>query len=886
MDKRERTMTTLPKECDVAFVVALREEHDAMDIFEGASEESIPNVLNLDIRRRNVAIPAGSGLSCLTLLLNDQGPQHAAIATTRFLEFVKPSLLVLLGISGRISNDCKLGDVVIASSCDDIFYRAKIKQHRVAAGGRERAMDALSAPIATWLDKSKPHLSYFDLRQSDRQLLLQGGYIRPDLPVISHGPICTSPFLVDDPLFAEWLGSARNRNILATDMESSAVIEAAHLMGIRNGRILVIRGISDPADGKKKAIDGIEDGALRKIAMRNATHVAGHIISNALSFSPQGFSLKTTDDDAGVHGTAISAYAETIDFLRKVSERVLASDPEIDICNWARTEQARSDSFRSQLSELSSSAYNIEIRQESDPHSWVIERIDRIGRDFLIANWIMTCISNKSATSEIHLEVLSKVYPHRFNRFCKAMLGQLDEKKIVDSLVAAYGHHPKRGINSRKARQTQERAKAHICYLLGRVKTPQQQRRASQELMSWREQIGRKANVIDQIARGNYRLDAVFAQIHSNELRLLLRTICISLILLEQPKESEVYVRACLRNKDFDSLNRGFHLEYYGDIDYDSRETMNNVDHLSSCNQTFEALYKKLTKSLKLGKTYPLRDVELQTILSLAQHRLAKSRLAIAHRTMLQSLFNQYSDSRLTQIPILQSYCAMLRMHLADEAFCQSNLLKKLYELKKVPRTGWNDCDDEHQRTTPNPESILAHTAGGMLLIQFCLPGKLSDKDRNELGETDAALYSKDTILKMFLCHDLAEAYTGDLTPAKRTDVTKTNEGRFNSMIDLFSTYPDYHQSDLYQLWTDFENTKSINGRIAKEIDALENLLQLRIEATQPDVSISDFDYWSDDLAKRITTPLGKRILGVILENPDTVTFTDMPTGSQETPSK
>jgi hypothetical protein len=616
---------------------------------------------------------------------------------------------------------------VIASSCDDTFYRAKIKQQRVAPGGREWGLDALSGPIAAWIDKSKPHLSYFNLRKSDRKLLIDADYIRAELPTISHGPICTSPFLVDDQLFAEWLGQSRNRNILATDMESSAVIEAAHEIGIRNGRVLVIRGISDPADGKKKDIDGVENGALRRIAMRNATHVAGHVISNALNFSTGSFSLRTTADGTGTH--TVAAYAETIQFLRTLGERVLASIPEAEICNWARIEQTRSDAFRSQLEELSSSAYNIEISRESDPHFWIIENIDRVGKDFLIANWIMICLSSRPTASDIHIDVLSKVYPHRVNRFCKAMLDQFDEKKIIDSLVAAYGYHPKRGRNSHNIKKTQERAKAHICYLLGRVKTPQQQRRASQELMLWRDQIGRQAKIIIKSANGNYRLDAVFTQLRSNELRLLLRTICISLILLGQSREAEVYVKACLGNKGFDSLNRGFHLEYYGDIDYDPRESMNNVDHLSACSQTFETIYTKLTNSFQTGKTYPLRDVELQTILSLAQHRLAMGRLAPEYRQKIVSLFNQYCDTRLTQIPTLQSYCAMLRMHIADVAFCQSDLLKKLYELKKVPRAGWNDNEDGHRRSTPNPESILAHTAGGMLLIQFCLPEKLPVKD-------------------------------------------------------------------------------------------------------------------------------------------------------------
>lgn len=860
--------SALPEKCDVAFVIALREEDEAMDIFSNSSEESISNNLNLDIRKRRIDTASGGSLECLILILNDQGPSHAAILTTKFLSATKPSLLILLGISGRISKDCKLGDVVLASLCDDSFYRAKIKDQAIKPGGKEWSLDALSVPLAVWLDKSKPHLSYYDLRESDHNLLLTKGYIHPSLPAIVHGAICTTPFLVDAPEFADWLAQSRNRNILAADMESAAVIAAADATGLRNGRMLVIRGVSDPADGKKKEIDGVDNGALRRIAMRNAAHVASHIISNALDFSSEELTFRGNYQQTGADTAALSAYAETLKFLKTLSDRIIVSDPEIDVCKWAKQEQKRSDSFRNQLEELSLSAYRIEIGREHDSRSKIIESIDRVGRDFLIANWIMTCLSSKAAASDTHIDVLSKVYPHRVNRFCKAMLSLFDEKNIVDSLVAAYNHTPSKGArHNNSSKKTRERAKAHICYLLGRVKTPQQRTVATRELLAWREQIGRQAKVIKQADKGNYRLDAVFGQLKENELRLLLRTICISLILLERQHEGEVYIRACLGNKDFDSLNRGFHLEYYGDIDYDPRESMNNVDHNLSCDQTFDKLYGKLIQSFQTNISYPLRDVELQTILSLAQHRLAKGKLASEHRELIISLFDNYSDSRLTQIPILQSYCAMLRMHMQDEKFSSNKLLKKLYELKKIPRAGWNDNDNDHQRSTPNPETVLAHTAGGMLLIQFCLPEKLSESDIHELGEQNASMYSKDTILKMFLCHDLAEAYIGDLTPSKRTDITKAHEYRYSSIIDLFSTYPDYQKSDMFRLWMDFENTKSINARIAKEIDALENLFQLKIEINLPDVSISDYDIWHDDLARRITTPLGKRILRIILDN-------------------
>jgi len=358
----------------------------------------------------------------------------------------------------------------------------------------------------------------------------------------------------------------------------------------------------------------------------------------------------------------------------------------------------------------------------------------------------------------------------------------------------------------------------------------------------------------------------MFSTVDSPEERLLLRTICISLILLEQPGESEIYVHACLRNKEFDSLNRGFHLEYYGDIDYDPRESMNNADNYGPCTKTFAILFDKLSVSYMEDRPYALRAVDLQTLLSLVQHRFALGALSEEHRESLLALLKKYRDSYLTSITLQQSYCTMMREHLAISAFKRVELVQKLYELKKLPRTGWNDCDEEHKRGTPNPESILSHTAGGLLLIYFLLPERLSKSDRNAVGEEVARAYSKEAIISMFLAHDLAEAYTGDLTPKQRNDVNKGGEKRVNSILDLYGTYPDFHHIGLYRSWNDFENALSINGKVAREIDALDNLLQLIIENRRSDVSISDLEDWKNELARKIETPMGKRILKMIVE--------------------
>jgi nucleoside phosphorylase/5'-deoxynucleotidase YfbR-like HD superfamily hydrolase len=847
--------------CDVAFIIALREELDAADIFQNHGIEPVPNDIELDIHSRQLLDARGQPLRLLTVLLDEQGPENAAIATTKFLQRVEPKLLVLVGISGRISHDCRLGDVVLATLCDNSYYRAKKKSNETLPGGREWPLDALASRLAPAIAAAPAYYSYSGLNEATIENLRKAGLLG-ESPRTLHGAIATTPFLIDDPEFANWLQTSRNRNVLATDMESAAVVQAAHASGIRNGRVLVVRGISDLADGTKSSADALGRGAIRKLAMQNASQLASHCISRLITFDEDGIRVKTTGGDR--EDDIISPYADTLQELRELAEQVDHSGKnEQHACLDIASVQRKNSLIARQLSDLANAAYLQEIERKGDKHQALLQRLPRTSIDFLIAKWIMDSLARDEPTPQA-IEILSKVYPQRINRFCKAFMSVLrDERVLVDSLIRAYGSK----IKGPNASRSHERAKAHICYLMGRLRNSQQRVRAAEVLEGWRKKLFPSHLDSKQDPTQPIQLERAFAIIDSPERRLLVRTICISLVLLGQKGESERYVRACLRSKEFDSLNRGFHLEYYGDIDYDPGQSMNNTDPVTAqWTRTFETLLGKLTLSFSLLQPYALRDVELQTLLSLAQHRHAAQSLEAGQRLRLVKFLTDWPPERLTSIRLLEAFAEMLLDSLKVERMRRADLIRKLYELKKLPRSGWNDRNARHTRQNPNPESVLSHTAGGLILLHFCLPERVSKEDRQQLGEEYSRSYSKDEIARIFLTHDLAEAYTGDLLPSQRNDETKAEEQRVNSRIDLFSTWPGFYYFGMYRAWSDFENTGTINGRIAKEIDALENLLQLTIEIDSPNVTVSDAVAWRDDVVRRISTPMGRRILEMLLE--------------------
>ena len=846
--------------CDIAFIVALREEFNEIDFLVEPEGKRFKNVHDLEIYFHSTFPGFQSGLSIYSLLIDDQGPEAAAIATSQFLNIVRPKLLVNIGISGRISNDCRLGDVILASRCDNSLYRAKAKIDGIRPGGREYKLDALSRPLYTAITEQQPYYSYANLSNSNLAILRSSELIG-DVPKTHHGPICSTPYVVDDPRFVTWLKDSRNRTLLATDMESAAIAQAADSYGLHDGKILIVRGISDPADGNKSALDSVEDGLLRKVAMRNACALVKHSVLNLLSFA---------NDDCRVIGSQEGqknvslGYKQIRNNLDQFSKRIQDGEDEAIACKHMDSEANSSKGHKQQFKDVAHSIYQFEIQRENNKITSDIGKLDEIQRDYLIAVWVMNCLVDGNLNKdEDGYETLSHVYPQRVNRFCKAILQNIpDEKKLVDILINAFERKGKE--KNRQSQQNSERVKAHVCYLLGRIKTHQQKRRAIESLEGWRDGLGQIAKKNRISEKGTYPVQRVFSTLNGNGERLLLRTICISLVLLGKQDEAESYVKACIRHKAFDQLNRGFHLEYYGDIEYDPRESMNNLDNLGECKETFQKLHDKLTVSYSSKNPYALRDIELQTLLSIVQQRFSVGQLSEEFRNKTLALLTSYSSTQLTSILILKSYCDLLREHLSEPVFNRASLIRKLYSLKKLPRSGWNSA--EEGRTTPHPETVLSHTAGGMLLIHFCLPENLSISDKLVLGETYCAGYSKNEISKMFLVHDLAEAFTGDLLPTQRDDPAKEREDRINSVIDLYGTYPDIEQFGLYTLCSSFDKGSTINARIAREIDLLDNLAQLIIERDNEGVTIPDYDIWVEYIVSRVTTPVGKRIIQLFMK--------------------
>lgn len=490
-----------------------------------------------------------------------------------------------------------------------------------------------------------------------------------------------------------------------------------------------------------------------------------------------------------------------------------------------------------QIAELAFKTFNtprdITNEEKNSRIWWKIQKHDSL-REYLTAYNIAEKLIDYTENSN---DVFNFVYPYELNTFCKEIINENDEKQ-------------KEAFNSiKKLIKTADdlTAKTHFCYILGRFKDDE----VKSDAINLLRKLERS---VHEEIRKRIPLDSTKKlDVENKKYLLYYRTICISLICLEEKDASANYIKQLINNKYFDNLNRGFHLEYYEDIIFSpaSPDSLKHEDNLESFTKTFNRLHNKLFKSLTNKDYYPLFQVELYTICSLAQHRQANGYLEEEKRKHISSLIELTLEQSDVICQELKTYLFFMKDRLLEGGkFKTASFIKDFYYLKKLPRRGWVE------RNIDNPESVASHMYGALLLAYIHLPYNMED----EPG------YDKKEIIRMLLIHDIGETYTGDLTPKEKTSLMEKKEEEQLEYLNLVGTYEGISSKlDLLNLYSNFtHNKKDINCIIAREIDKLDNLLQLYIYHNES--LISDFEYFKNDLEQKINTKIGTQIMKQIEE--------------------
>ena len=124
----------------------------------------------------------------------------------------------------------------------------------------------------------------------------------------------------------------------------------------------------------------------------------------------------------------------------------------------------------------------------------------------------------------------------------------------------------------------------------------------------------------------------------------------------------------------------------------------------------------------------------------------------------------------------------------------------------------------------------------------------------------------------MLLLHDLGETVTGDISrPEKRInqDFFDEEERKVMHSLLLSGTYPNsVNLSEYLTLWNTWDSGKSINARIAKDIDNIQAVYQFcnyYVKSPQ-NFSREDIYYWVAGI-EDVKTSIGNDIVSILLLN-------------------
>lgn len=140
------------------------------------------------------------------------------------------------------------------------------------------------------------------------------------------------------------------------------------------------------------------------------------------------------------------------------------------------------------------------------------------------------------------------------------------------------------------------------------------------------------------------------------------------------------------------------------------------------------------------------------------------------------------------------------------------NFMEEVGKLKTIPRSGWII------RGMKNPESIAEHCYRTTLLAMI-----LADI----LNTQDIAV-NVEKVMRLALLHDIAESQVGDIPyPAMRFIANEVKENAERaailSLVEPFGALGQQYAD----LWDEFENGTTLEGRLVRAADKLEMMIQV-----------------------------------------------------------
>jgi|GEM_PF-5378932 len=493
---------------------------------------------------------------------------------------------------------------------------------------------------------------------------------------------------------------------------------------------------------------------------------------------------------------------------------------------------------------------DIEIKDEDyfTNQIWILLRRHPSFIEFLISfNYVQNI---KNADKLENLSVFEMILPKEITRFVTPRINDSSstEEHLLNLIKNSYYKMNTYG-------------KSEMTYWLGRIKTPNLAELATELLRVYYIEIK------DEIAKRN--ASGLYLKRDKKVDLFLLRGITVSLIYKGCRDISDEAIINMFHDDLQSSINRGFHLEYYGDKKYiPSQDTLDFEDQLDVGGKTLEQLFNHLDRSVSASKGELVTELNLYTACALIQARFEvdpkRLKFDLTHyiTRCIDALDTFIKTSRKTNPQIITYFKVMKNdfseyLALPDKQnYSLTNETYNCYsKAKGVERAGWVD------NLIPAPENIVEHMYNTWLMGLLYLPNSIDN-------ETD---YDKNKVLKMLLIHDLGETITGDIPKPQKVNAPQyaADEDFVMRSLLLKGTYPQMtNMTEYYSLWEEWEAKATINAHIAKDLDTIQAIYQFCIYNRQyPDkFSPERKKSWLDE-NKSLNTEIGSKIFELVIKD-------------------
>lgn len=400
-------------------------------------------------------------------------------------------------------------------------------------------------------------------------------------------------------------------------------------------------------------------------------------------------------------------------------------------------------------------------------------------------------------------------------------------------------------------------AKVQALYMLGRITNKGLRNKILGILENYYADLYNK--VVEQKSKNDH--------LYEKDLHLILRSIIISMINLGKKDKRDIYLNMLLNYPVANQINRGFHLDYYGDVSRKATSKMFNYidDGTDNMEITYNLLLNRIQRYLLsgIGTEDPNFQINLFTLCSLIQVRLEKDKIKPQQLQIIVEIIDKTLKKQIISInKDFKAYLIMLREDIEQKKYAPHYLYKKLYGVKDIVRKGWEQEIRNHDNIKYPYENVAEHIYYTWMLGMLYLP-------ENPPEEKEYELYDKRKILDAILIHDWAEIDVGDAVPKENTYTRREKEDFRMRILLMHDTYSFIANMSQYKnAWNIYGNNSSdINGKLAYELDKIQALYQFYIYknngANFTEEKVQD---WKNEKNK-ITTSLGNKILKQIVQD-------------------